>query len=173
MQLPIKKMFTNDITTMYGQKQKFDIYVDTAQGEFKFSAWVGNWNKAWQPGTQIEVPSGEDSRWKKREHQGKTYLTLGAPPEAMQSFGGASTPAMPQAPVEAPAPTLDAGNAFGSRMNEVEQRLIVVEKRIDDSDKEISDMKFDNMEKAIKEDKVDIPIVSADDDGISIADVPF
>jgi len=167
-QVAIKKLFPNTVQTKYGEKTKYDIYVDGPNGEFKFQAWQGNWNKDWNQGVMIEVPENNDSRWKVQDYQGKQYHTLGAPPEAMQSFGGASTPQQAQTPQQAPgAPQqgLDPANAFGERMNKTEERLDAVEK-------DLSDFKFEKMEESIAKDKDDIPVVKSDEE-ISIDGVQF
>jgi hypothetical protein len=168
MQVAIKKIFTNNINTMYGAKIKYDIYVDVNGQEFKFSSWQGNWNKDWTMGTMIDLPESNDSRWQKKDYNGKTYMTLKAPPEASRGYVGGSTPQPQQAPTQG----LDPNNAFGSRMTEAEQQIVLMKKDIEKLQTEMADFKFKKMEEEIAKDKDDdIPIVSGDD--MPLEDIPF
>lgn len=102
MQIQIEKIFSNNVTTKYGAKIKYDVYVNTAEGEFKFEAWQGNWNKGWAQGVPIEFPELTDSRWQSREYNGQMYYTLKAPADASQSYGGPSTVAAISRPANIP-----------------------------------------------------------------------
>lgn len=169
MQIPIKKLFTNNVNTRYGAKIKYDVYVDVNNQELKFQAWQGNWNKDWNQGVMIEIPENTDPRWKKADYQGKTFFTLGAPPEAMQSYGGASTPQPQQAQQGPPVATqqqgLDPEQAFGPRVTELETKVAKLET-------EMSDFKFQKMETEIAKENDDIPVVENEEE-VSLKDIPF
>ena len=145
MQTAITKIFNNTVNTKFGTKTKYDVYVNTDQGEFKFQAWQGNWNKDWTIGTMIDMPASEDSRWQKQDYQGKTYFTLKAPPEASQGYGGTSTPQPQTTPQQAPTQGLDPSNAFGSRMTQVEQEVVLLKKDVEKLQTEMGDFKFQKM----------------------------
>lgn len=98
MQAVIKKFFVNDITTKYGQKKKYDVYIDTANGEWKFSAWQGLWNQDWNQNVTINIPDMGDQRWKKSQYNGNEQFTLAAPPKDGYAQPASTAPIQPPAP---------------------------------------------------------------------------
>ena len=190
-QVKIEKLFVNDIVTKFGEKKKYDVYILTQNGEFKFHVWQGQWNNTWQQGTMIDVPDITDSRWKKQDWQGKTNYTLGAPPEAMHDYSG-------QAPQQQalggsqsfptqqnqPQGTLDPNQAFGTRMNAIEEDVQSLKKEVMDlsvaqNAKEQNSTETDNTEQnndiPVITEEVSLPGVAeeAKEEIIDLADIKF
>ena len=82
--LKIKKLEKKAVETKYGIREVYNLRFEN-NPEKMVSSFIGNWNRGWSEGNIIEI---QDSQWKKREYNGKTYWSIGAPPEARQSFSG-------------------------------------------------------------------------------------
>jgi len=83
--MKITKIGMQQVNTSYGQKQKFVVTATDGQKTVTFDSWVGNWNKNWQVGDEIEATK---EQWKSRDYNGKTYWSLAAPESAR--YGGAN-----------------------------------------------------------------------------------
>ena len=77
----IKKLSSKQLETKYGLKDKWII---TDENDRMLDAFVGNWNKDWKEGQEIDV---KDSQITSREYNGKTYYSIQAPPEAKKAWG--------------------------------------------------------------------------------------
>lgn len=161
-QIPIKGLELKNVTTRFGEKIIYKIDVDSPDspnGVFSFECWQGNWNKDWMQGTQIDVPSSSDSRWKKREFKGNSIFTLSAPAESRQKYSQSDSP-QTTSPQATTSPTVS---------NEQLEDIIV---KIDKILSELAKISVSIMGLNIDKD-IDIPIISNKDDDIKIEDIPF
>lgn len=84
MQITIQKLEKRDVTTKFGEKQKY--VITTTDGKM-IDSWISGWNKHWVEGDTVEF---EKDQVTSREYNGKTYHTLNAPKDAQRA---ASAPA--------------------------------------------------------------------------------
>lgn len=133
MQTKITKIFNNQITTKYGPKIKYDVYVEVNGQEFKFQAWQGNWNMNWAVGTEIDLPPTTNSRWKVAPYNGKEYYTLSAPADTQyqgysqspqnasvspQNYTGA-----PNVPQQAENATQELSEPLKTSLHKIDEKL--------------------------------------------------
>lgn len=79
LQRTIKTLNKKIVSTSFGEKEKMFFTTDTAP-ETTISCFVGNWNRDWEVGTQIEFT--QDQMKVVEVKDGRTYHNLSAPPEA-------------------------------------------------------------------------------------------
>lgn len=94
MKATIKEIYTNNVTTKYGEKQRYDVYFDpyelwekadadkvvnnekiyTRDGNVKVSVFKDGWNSDWESGKEVEVDISRN------ESNGNIYLNGKCPP---------------------------------------------------------------------------------------------
>lgn len=78
MKRTIEKLDKINVDTKYGNKEKYLIKFAESP-EKLIGCWVGNWNRHWEEGTEIEI---EADQMETKEYNDKTYYNLKAPAEA-------------------------------------------------------------------------------------------